>query len=138
MKSFDIKMDVDEDVSSICESTVSVYRSKHWIWSKLNGIIQNFEKNMKKMLVVVKLRKVNITSHLPNNTHNVWAFTCFCLCIVLIDLFSYLFELQLSLSEGCRLPVRMSGTEDWPLAEIISIREIEGHLLFYVHYVDCE
>lgn len=31
----------------------------------------------------------------------------------------------------------MNGTEDWPLAEIISIREMQGTLLFYVHYVDC-
>lgn len=46
--------------------------------------------------------------------------------------------LQLSLSEGCRLPVRMNGTEDWPLAEIISIRDVQGSLMFYVHYVDCK
>lgn len=45
---------------------------------------------------------------------------------------------QLSLSEGCRLPVRMNGTEDWPLAEIISIRDVQGSLMFYVHYVDCK
>lgn len=32
----------------------------------------------------------------------------------------------------------MNGTEDWPLAEIISIREAQGHLYFYVHYVDCK
>jgi histone acetyltransferase HTATIP len=41
--------------------------------------------------------------------------------------------------EGCRLPVRMSGTEEWPLAEIISIRELEvGANYYYVHYVDCK
>ncbi|XP_055299366.1 histone acetyltransferase Tip60 isoform X1 [Sitodiplosis mosellana] len=45
-------------------------------------------------------------------------------------------ESTLSLSEGCRLPVRMNGTDDWPLAEIISIREMQGQLVFYVHYVD--
>lgn len=45
--------------------------------------------------------------------------------------------MQASLSEGCRLPVRMVGTEDWPLAEIISIREVQGETLYYVHYVDC-
>lgn len=50
----------------------------------------------------------------------------------------FAFTFQLSLSEGCRLPVRMNGTDDWPLAEIISIRETQGHLVFYVHYVDCE
>lgn len=32
----------------------------------------------------------------------------------------------------------MDGTEDWPLAEIINIREMPGGLLFYVHYVDCK
>ncbi|KAG4065784.1 hypothetical protein HA402_012462 [Bradysia odoriphaga] len=41
-----------------------------------------------------------------------------------------------SLSEGCRLPVRMYGTDDWPLAEIISIRDVNGQGMFYVHYVD--
>lgn len=41
---------------------------------------------------------------------------------------------QASLVEGCRLPVRMRGGQDWPLAEIISIKD-KG---FYVHYVDCE
>ncbi|KAJ6631769.1 Histone acetyltransferase Tip60 [Pseudolycoriella hygida] len=41
-----------------------------------------------------------------------------------------------SLSEGCRLPVRMYGTDDWPLAEIISIRDVNGKQMFYVHYVD--
>lgn len=52
---------------------------------------------------------------------------------------TYLFSIwQLSLSEGCKLPVRMNGTDDWPLAEIISIREVHGHLMFYVHYVDCK
>lgn len=40
--------------------------------------------------------------------------------------------------EGCRLPVRMQGGHDWPLAEIISIKEIRGHRGFYVHYVDCK
>lgn len=50
----------------------------------------------------------------------------------------FYFLLQLSLSEGCRLPVRMNGTEDWPLAEIISIRDVQGSLMFYVHYVDCK
>jgi histone acetyltransferase HTATIP len=44
--------------------------------------------------------------------------------------------LQSSLVEGCRLPVKMGGSEDWPLAEIISIREEEGSLHYYVHYVD--
>ncbi|XP_052750754.1 histone acetyltransferase Tip60 isoform X5 [Galleria mellonella] len=41
-----------------------------------------------------------------------------------------------SLVEGCRLPVRMQGGDDWPLAEIISIKEIRGKRGYYVHYVD--
>ncbi|KXJ79528.1 histone acetyltransferase Tip60 isoform X1 [Aedes albopictus] len=42
-----------------------------------------------------------------------------------------------SLTEGCRLPVRMTGTNDWPLAEIISIKEAtDKSVWYYVHYVD--
>ncbi|XP_044749481.1 histone acetyltransferase Tip60 isoform X2 [Coccinella septempunctata] len=41
-----------------------------------------------------------------------------------------------SLVEGCRLPVHMKGTDDWPLAELISIKEILGTKCYYVHYVD--
>nr|WOK84102.1 acetyltransferase [Colaphellus bowringi] len=41
-----------------------------------------------------------------------------------------------SLIEGCRLPVHMTGTNDWPLAEIISIKEGQGPKCYYVHFVD--
>ncbi|RZF47713.1 hypothetical protein LSTR_LSTR005977 [Laodelphax striatellus] len=42
-----------------------------------------------------------------------------------------------SLVEGCRLPVRMRSCEDWPLAEIISIKDDgRGQNLYYIHYVD--
>ncbi|XP_066976921.1 histone acetyltransferase Tip60 isoform X6 [Macrobrachium rosenbergii] len=41
-----------------------------------------------------------------------------------------------SVTEGCRLPVLMSNGKDWPLAEIISIKELETKKLFYVHYID--
>ncbi|KAM3961534.1 histone acetyltransferase Tip60 isoform 3-T3 [Aphomia sociella] len=41
-----------------------------------------------------------------------------------------------ALVEGCRLPVRMQGGDDWPLAEIISIKDIHGQRGYYVHYVD--
>ncbi|CAH2009132.1 unnamed protein product [Acanthoscelides obtectus] len=41
-----------------------------------------------------------------------------------------------SLVEGCRLPVHMTGTNDWPLAEIISIKDVQGSKCYYVHYVD--
>lgn len=47
-------------------------------------------------------------------------------------------NLQAALTEGCRLPVRMHKTDDWPLAEIVSIKELDGRRQFYVHYVDCE
>ncbi|XP_074039443.1 histone acetyltransferase Tip60 isoform X2 [Leptinotarsa decemlineata] len=41
-----------------------------------------------------------------------------------------------SLVEGCRLPVHMTGTNDWPLAEIISLKDVNGSKCYYVHYVD--
>lgn len=41
-----------------------------------------------------------------------------------------------SLVEGCRLPVRMQGGDDWPLAEIISMKDVEDNKYYYVHYVD--
>ncbi|XP_030382124.1 histone acetyltransferase Tip60 isoform X2 [Scaptodrosophila lebanonensis] len=41
-----------------------------------------------------------------------------------------------ALTEGCRLSVRMHKTDDWPLAEIVSIKELDGRRQFYVHYVD--
>jgi len=31
-----------------------------------------------------------------------------------------------AVTEGCKLPVRMKNTEDWPKAEVISIRKIKG------------
>ncbi|EDW37492.1 GL21384 [Drosophila persimilis] len=45
-------------------------------------------------------------------------------------------ESTAALTEGCRLPVRMHKTDDWPLAEIVSIKELDGRRQFYVHYVD--
>uniref|UniRef100_A0A336KQE5 histone acetyltransferase n=1 Tax=Culicoides sonorensis TaxID=179676 RepID=A0A336KQE5_CULSO len=50
--------------------------------------------------------------------------------------FSTICESLSSLVEGCRLPCRMSGTHDWPLAEIISIKEQGDTRYYYVHYVD--
>jgi len=40
--------------------------------------------------------------------------------------------------EGCRLPVRMKHTEDWPKAEVIAIKTQlrGGPVMYYVHYVD--
>ena len=43
------------------------------------------------------------------------------------------------LVEGCRLPVQMGppALDEWPLAEIISIKEVDGEPKeFYVHYID--
>ncbi|XP_018796952.1 PREDICTED: histone acetyltransferase Tip60 isoform X1 [Bactrocera latifrons] len=45
-------------------------------------------------------------------------------------------ESTAALTEGCRLPVRMHKTEDWPLAEVVSIKDHDGKRQFYVHYVD--
>lgn len=42
-----------------------------------------------------------------------------------------------AVTEGCRLPVRMRQSDDWPKAEVISIRNKEdGKRDFYVHFVD--
>jgi len=38
--------------------------------------------------------------------------------------------------EGCRLPVRMKNTEDWPKAEVICIKQMKTGVMYYVHYVD--
>lgn len=38
--------------------------------------------------------------------------------------------------EGCRLPVRMKNTEDWPKAEVICMKQHKGIMSYYVHYVD--
>jgi len=41
-----------------------------------------------------------------------------------------------AVTEGCRLPVRMKNSEDWPKAEVISIRQVKAVMQYYVHYVD--
>lgn len=57
-----------------------------------------------------------------------------------------------AVTEGCRLPVKMSqplaedacsqlnssevGNEEWPMAEILSIRSVDGANQYYVHFVD--
>eukprot|EP00092_Neocalanus_flemingeri_P021517 GFUD01023335.1.p1 GENE.GFUD01023335.1~~GFUD01023335.1.p1 ORF type:complete len:504 (+),score=133.73 GFUD01023335.1:58-1512(+) len=41
-----------------------------------------------------------------------------------------------AVTEGCRLPVRMKNSEDWPKAEVICLRQVKGSLMYYVHYVD--
>ncbi|XP_077978373.1 histone acetyltransferase KAT5-like [Glandiceps talaboti] len=39
--------------------------------------------------------------------------------------------------EGCRLPVRMAGADEWPYAEVLSKRDgKDGRPQFYVHYMD--
>uniref|UniRef100_A0A8D0CWJ8 Histone acetyltransferase KAT5 n=1 Tax=Sander lucioperca TaxID=283035 RepID=A0A8D0CWJ8_SANLU len=41
--------------------------------------------------------------------------------------------------EGCRLPVLRKNQEhedEWPLAEILSVKEVSSRKLFYVHYID--
>lgn len=41
-----------------------------------------------------------------------------------------------SIVEGCRLPVKMRYGEEWPLAEIVSVKEVNGSVYYYVHFVD--
>ncbi|XP_029470170.1 histone acetyltransferase KAT5 isoform X2 [Rhinatrema bivittatum] len=41
--------------------------------------------------------------------------------------------------EGCHLPVlrrNQENEDEWPLAEILSVKDISGKKLFYVHYID--
>ena len=52
-----------------------------------------------------------------------------------------------AVTEGCRLPVRMNtagspekflqnDSEEWPKAEVLSIRNLDGINQYYVHFVD--
>uniref|UniRef100_A0A673L7D1 Histone acetyltransferase KAT5 n=1 Tax=Sinocyclocheilus rhinocerous TaxID=307959 RepID=A0A673L7D1_9TELE len=44
-----------------------------------------------------------------------------------------------NITEGCRLPVLRKNQEnedEWPLAEILSVKDIHGKKLYYVHYID--
>ncbi|KAJ8337977.1 hypothetical protein SKAU_G00369430 [Synaphobranchus kaupii] len=46
---------------------------------------------------------------------------------------------QVDVVEGCRLPVLRKNQEnedEWPLAEILSVKELTGRKLYYVHYID--
>ncbi|XP_030637303.1 histone acetyltransferase KAT5 [Chanos chanos] len=41
--------------------------------------------------------------------------------------------------EGCRLPVLRKNQEnedEWPLAEILSVKDVPGKKVYYVHYID--
>uniref|UniRef100_A0A8C1UL95 Histone acetyltransferase KAT5 n=1 Tax=Cyprinus carpio TaxID=7962 RepID=A0A8C1UL95_CYPCA len=46
---------------------------------------------------------------------------------------------SVDITEGCRLPVLRKNQEnedEWPLAEILSVKDISGKNLYYVHYID--
>uniref|UniRef100_A0A671KJF1 Histone acetyltransferase KAT5 n=1 Tax=Sinocyclocheilus anshuiensis TaxID=1608454 RepID=A0A671KJF1_9TELE len=46
---------------------------------------------------------------------------------------------SVEITEGCRLPVLRKNQEhedEWPLAEILSVKDISGKKLYYVHYID--
>ncbi|EEC13173.1 tip60, putative, partial [Ixodes scapularis] len=44
---------------------------------------------------------------------------------------------QPQVTEGCRMPVRMRNSNDWPLAEILSLKELgDNQFLYYVHFID--
>uniref|UniRef100_A0A673LF26 Histone acetyltransferase KAT5 n=1 Tax=Sinocyclocheilus rhinocerous TaxID=307959 RepID=A0A673LF26_9TELE len=48
-------------------------------------------------------------------------------------------EMERKITEGCRLPVLRKNQEnedEWPLAEILSVKDIHGKKLYYVHYID--
>ncbi|XP_076868064.1 histone acetyltransferase KAT5b isoform X3 [Brachyhypopomus gauderio] len=48
-------------------------------------------------------------------------------------------DTTVELVEGCRLPVLRKNQEnedEWPLAEILSVKEVPGKKLYYVHYID--
>ncbi|XP_036403917.1 histone acetyltransferase KAT5-like isoform X2 [Megalops cyprinoides] len=48
-------------------------------------------------------------------------------------------DTQVDVVEGCRLPVLRKNQEnedEWPLAEILSVKELTGRKLYYVHYID--
>uniref|UniRef100_A0A8C4DB89 Histone acetyltransferase KAT5 n=1 Tax=Dicentrarchus labrax TaxID=13489 RepID=A0A8C4DB89_DICLA len=50
-----------------------------------------------------------------------------------------LLQLLLDIVEGCRLPVLRKNQEhedEWPLAEILSVKEVSSRKLYYVHYID--
>lgn len=38
--------------------------------------------------------------------------------------------------EGCRLPVKMRLSDEWPKAEVLSIRTLDDVTQYYVHFVD--
>ncbi|XP_023331728.1 histone acetyltransferase Tip60 isoform X2 [Eurytemora carolleeae] len=52
------------------------------------------------------------------------------------DVLSIISDGLQAVTEGCKLPVRMKNSEEWPKAEVISIRQVKGVLQYYVHYVD--
>ena len=57
--------------------------------------------------------------------------------LVLNDLDDLINDGLLAVTEGCRLPVKMRGSEDWPKAEVISIRTLPDQTTqYYVHFVD--
>ncbi|XP_054152979.1 histone acetyltransferase KAT5-like [Oppia nitens] len=46
-------------------------------------------------------------------------------------------ETMIQIVEGCRVPTKMRYSDDWPLAEILSIRETpNGDTMYYIHYID--
>ncbi|XP_067139602.1 histone acetyltransferase KAT5 isoform X3 [Centruroides vittatus] len=45
-------------------------------------------------------------------------------------------EPTIPVAEGCRMPVKMRNTEDWPLAEVLSIKTTKDGELYYIHYID--
>ena len=64
-----------------------------------------------------------------------------------VDAMSIISDGLSAVTEGCRLPVRMKkgdfggedskeDPEEWPKAEILSMRTVDGINQYYVHFVD--
>ncbi|KAJ7996628.1 hypothetical protein DPEC_G00239020 [Dallia pectoralis] len=61
------------------------------------------------------------------------------LCELLHSHMTKMADSSVDVVEGCRLPVLRKNQEnedEWPLAEILSVKEIPGRKLYYVHYID--
>ncbi|KAK7601085.1 hypothetical protein V9T40_008526 [Parthenolecanium corni] len=50
--------------------------------------------------------------------------------------FCEIYDSATSLIEGCRLAVKMKHSDDWPLAEILSTKDVNTMRMYYVHYID--
>jgi len=45
-------------------------------------------------------------------------------------------EVKVELVEGCRVPVLLPNGDGWHISEVLSIKEVNGKKLYYIHYED--